>query len=147
MPDMYLIVHGDFKMVKSPSERSDKYNAKFDAEVVRSRYTAVSTLAKEKALAHQTAMANIAASVRATLNAAGEYPITTVFYQSFANKLYGLCSKFAGYPGTPTESDAAKAVALLEIARWKDMGAKDEILQDIWNIFSDCLGSAPSPVP
>jgi hypothetical protein len=134
-------------MVKSPEDRQKKYAAKFDAEVVRSRYSATADLAKAGQTAASNAMAAIASAVRAILNDAGEYPIVTSMYMSFANKLYGICRKFAGYPDAKTLSTTATNTALLEISKWKDMGAKDQILKDIWNIFAACLGSPPSPIP
>ena len=134
-------------MVKSAEDRQKKYAAKFDAEVVRNRYSATADLAKAGQTAASNAMANIASAVRAILNDAGEYPIVTSLYMSFANKLYGICRKFAGYPDAKTLSVAATNTALLEITKWKAMGAKDEILQSIWNIFAECLGSPPSPIP
>jgi len=134
-------------MVKSLEDRQKKYAAKFDAEVVRSRYSATADLAKAGQAAASNAMAAIASAVRAILNDAGEYPIVTSLYMSFANKLYGICRKFAGYPDNKTLSTAAINTALLEISKWKQMGAKAEILQSIWNIFAECIGSPPSPIP
>jgi len=135
-------------MVKSAEDRQKKYAAKFDAEVVRSRFAATSDLAKSGQTIASNSMAAIAGKVRTVLNEAGEYPITTSMYVSFANKLYGICKKFAGYDETPYLSDAATLTATIEIAKWKKMGGKDQVLKDIWDqIFAACLGSAPSPIP
>jgi len=134
-------------LVKTGTERSEKYDAKYDAEVVRSRFSNTATLAKAKAATRQEKMSTIAGLVRGFLNEAGTYPILTVLYQSFANALYKICADFGNYDTTPVYTLAGRNVALLKIAQWKDMGAVDALLQDIWGIFEACLGNAPSPVP
>lgn len=134
-------------MVKSGSDRSDKYSAKFDAEVIRTRYTATATMAKARQVAMQSALADLASFVRGALNTAGILPILTILYLSFANKLFGICTKFAGFPDNKAYSLTARNTALFEIAKWKDMAGTDALLTDIWNYFTVCLGAAPSPIP
>lgn len=125
-------------MPKSGTERSEKYGAKFDAEVVRSRFSATSALAKEKQTAKQQELADLASYIRTVLNAKGIIPLQTVIYVSFGNKLYGIKNKFGqgGYGTTP------HATAMLEYEKWKSMGADADILADI---FQHVIGYAPSP--
>lgn len=126
-------------MVKSGSDRSDKYSAKYDAEVVRTRYTATMASAKAKQASMQEQLAVKNQAVRAILDDAGVYPILTMQYQAFSNKLFGICRKFA--------STTAINVATLEATKFKAYGGTEKVLQDIWNLYSDVLGSAPSPIP
>lgn len=125
-------------MTKSGEDRSAKYDAKFDAEVVRSRFAATATIAKNAQASLQRAMADKALAVRGILNGYGIYPIMTVLYMSFNNKLYGICRKFSG--------DVAIQDAWGAICKWYTMGALPSPLQDIWALYSDILGAAPSPV-
>lgn len=134
-------------MVKTGAERSTKYGEKFDAEVVRLRFTAVADSSKAKQVALQEQLAVKSAAVRSILNTAGIYAVMSVLYHSFNNRLFAICRKFAGLGGTPTLSATATAEATIDIAKWKDYGGTDVILQDIWTLYADMLGSAPSPVP
>jgi hypothetical protein len=134
-------------MVKSGTERSDKYGAKYDAEVVRTRYTATATMAKASQVVKQAWLAGIAGQVRSLLNGAGILPVFTILYLSFANKLFAIVDRFGGGFGTQVYSETARATALLEIAKWADMTADDDILKDIWTIYATALGTAPSPIP
>jgi hypothetical protein len=135
-------------MVKSSTDRTDKYNAKFDATVVGARYTATATLAKAKSGLMQAALQGVNSSVRAHLTEAGILPIETVKYQAFGNKLFSICQKFAGYMTTKFLSATAIAQAEIEAAKWNTGYSADvNVLAAIWNDFSDCLGSAPSPFP
>lgn len=133
-------------MVKSGSDRSDKYSAKFDATVIGARYTATSEIAKNKQIAMQGALSTINGAVRSILNEAGIMPIQTVQYQAFANKLFGICNRFAGMMGTHILSNSASAQAQAEYIKWKAYGSTAKVLQDIWGIFADMIGSAPSPL-
>jgi hypothetical protein len=126
-------------MVKSGSERSDKYAAKFDAEVVRSRYSATADTAKAKQVTQQQVMADLAAYVRNALNAKGISPLQTIIYMSYANKLQGIKNKFGQgvYGTTPYNT------AMVAYNNWKAEGADSDILADI---FTHVIGSAPSPL-
>ena len=132
-------------MTKSGAERSDKYSAKFDATVIGARYTATSEIAKTKQIAMQGALATINSGVRSILNEAGTFPIQTVQYQAFANKLFGICNKFAGMMGVHTLSNTAIAQATLERTKWLAYGSLKANLDNIWDLFSDMLGTCPSP--
>ena len=132
-------------MTKTGAERSDKYSAKFDATIIGARYTATAEIAKSKQVAMQSALATINSGVRGILNEKGTFPIQTVQYQAFANKLFGICNKFAGMMTVHTLSNTAIAQAGLEYTKWKAYGSTAVILQDIWDLFSDMLGTAPSP--
>jgi len=125
-------------MVKSGTDRAEKYGAKFDAEVVRSRFAATASIAKTAQTAKQQELADLAAYVRNLLNANGILPIQTALYLSFANKLYGIKNKF----GTGAAGTTPHAQAMLYFNMWKGMGAKAEILTDI---FTHVIGSPPSP--
>lgn len=124
-------------MVKTGKERADKYSAKFDAEVVRSRFASTATIAKEKQVSKQEQLALLAANVRNILNENGIPPIYTASFLSFANKLYGIVQKFSG--------EAAKYAANLEYAKWEIMTSPVDpthaTLKAIWNIFADTLGT------
>jgi len=133
-------------MTKSGTDRSDKYSAKFDPTVIGARYSATSDIAKNKQIAMQAALATINSSVRAILNEEGVFPIQTMQYQAFANKLFGICNKFAGMMGEHTLSNSAIAQAQAEYVKWKAYGSTDTVLQSIWALFSDMIGAAPSPL-
>jgi hypothetical protein len=132
-------------MTKTGAERSDKYSAKFDATVIGARYTATAEIAKAKQVAMQAALATINSGVRSILNEEGVFPIQTVQYQAFANKLFGICNKFAGMMTVHVLSNTAIAQAETEYTKWKAYGSTSTVLQAIWDLFSDMLGTAPSP--
>jgi hypothetical protein len=133
-------------MVKSGTDRSTKYGEKYDAEVVRARYTATLESSKAKQIIMQQALADKNALVRTILNEAGVFPIQTVQYQAFNNKLFGICNKFAGMMGTPALSNTAIAQAQAEYDKWKTYGSTDTVLQSIWALYASMIGDAPSPV-
>ena len=124
-------------MVKTGEDRSKKYAAKFDAEVVRSRFAATSDIAKTAQMTRQQQLADLAADVRNILNAEGIPPIFTASFLSFANKLYGIVNKFAG--------NAAIVAANLEYNKWATMTSPIDpdhsVLKAVWNLFADVLGS------
>jgi len=135
-------------MTKSGTDRSDKYGQKFDATVIQARYTATAESAKAKQVVMQQLLADKNAAVRGILNVAGTYPIQSVQYQAFGNKLFGVCNKFANLTGTPhVISQTAIAQATIEIAKWGTYGSEPEVLKLIWNLYADMLGTAPSPIP
>jgi hypothetical protein len=124
-------------MPKSGEDRAAKYSAKFDAEVVRSRYAATSTIAKAAQETKQRELATLATNVRNILNDAGIPAIFTAAFLSFANKLYGVIQKFSG--------DVAVYQANLEYSKWANMvspiDADGSVLKQIWNLFADTLGT------
>jgi len=124
-------------MPKSGEDRAAKYGAKFDAEVVRSRYAATSTIAKTAQETKQRELATLATNVRNILDAAGIPAIYTAAFLSFANKLYGITQKFSG--------DVAVYQANLEYAKWVNMVSPIDtdasVLKQIWNLFADTLGT------
>ncbi len=130
-------------MVKTASERAAKYAAKFDPTVVSARYTATQEGAVAAATAKQNEMAVIAGDVRGILNAAGVKPINSVRFIGYANKLYGMTSKFSGATAT------AEAVEISNSWITKiDATAGDKVVMaQIWNLFSSAIGTAPSPFP
>jgi hypothetical protein len=132
-------------MVKSGSDRSDKYGQKFDPAVVQLRYTATMESSKAKQVAMQQALALKNGSVRAILNQEGVFPIQTVQYQAFGNKLFGICNKFAGLMTTPTLSNTATTQAEVERTKWLSYGSEKTILDSIWALYADMLGACPSP--
>jgi len=135
-------------MTKSGTDRSDKYAAKFDPSAVQLRYTATAELAKAKQVIMQQFLADKNAAVRAVLNEAGILPIDTVKYQSFNNKLFAICNKFAGLTTSQTLSATATAQASIVAETWKTgYSATVEVLKSIWNLYSAMLGTAPSPFP
>ena len=132
-------------MTKTGAERSDKYSAKFDATVIGARYTATADIAKAKQVAMQAALATINSGVRSILNEAGIFPIMTMQYQAFANKLFGVCNRFAGMMTVHVLSNTAIAQATAERVKWKAYGSTTAVLDSIWDLFSDMLGTCPSP--
>jgi hypothetical protein len=81
-------------MVKSPSERSKKYEAKFDAEVVSKRFTNVKDIAVNKAQVAQNALATAGSIARSAMEDNGIPAILSGFFQSFANMCAGLKLKY-----------------------------------------------------
>jgi hypothetical protein len=134
------------EMVKQGTDRSAKYDAKFDPTVIQARYTATSEIAKAKQLTMQQLLATKNGNVRSILNEAGIFPIQTVQYQAFGNKLFGVCNRFAGLTTTPTLSNTARAQAQTDYVTWKAYGASPTVLQAIWALYADMIGSAPSPL-
>jgi hypothetical protein len=124
-------------MPKSGEERAAKYGAKFDAEVVRSRYAATSSIAKTAQETKQRELATLATNVRNILDAAGIPAVYTAAFLSFANKLYGVIQKFSG--------DVAIYQANLEYVKWVNMvspiDSDASVLKQIWNLFADKLGT------
>lgn len=133
-------------MTKSGTDRSDKYSAKFDAEVARARYTATASAAKAKQVIMQGLLADKNSHVRDILNAAGILPIQTIQYQAFSNKLFGICNKFAGLTTAPHISLSAIAQANAEYIKWKAYSSTPAVLQSIWALYATMLGDAPSPL-
>lgn len=130
-------------MVKTGEDRAAKYAAKNDATVLSARATAGKTLTDASAAVHQQAMGTLAGQVRGILNAAGIAPINSVRFLGYANKLYGLTRKFSGVTGT----NEAIAVSTAWITKITASVADKEVLMQIWNLFSDFIGAAPSPFP
>jgi hypothetical protein len=124
-------------MPKKGEDRAAKYSAKFDAEVVRSRYAATSDIAKAAQQTQQRALGDLATAVRNTLNDAGVPAIYTAAFLSFANKLYGITKKF--------DKDVAVYEANLEYTKWANITSPIDtdhaVLKQIWNLFSDKLGT------
>jgi hypothetical protein len=133
-------------MVKSGTERSEKYDAKFDAEVVRSRYTATATLAKARQDLKGQLLAAKAAAVRNIMNQYGIYPIDSVKYHAYSNKLAAICFRMAGFATEPTFSDSARAQALLQATVFKAYGLNANVQYLIWGEYATMLGEAPSPI-
>lgn len=133
-------------MVKSGTERSEKYDAKFDPEVVRSRYTATATLAKARQDVKGQLLAAKAAAVRTIMNTYGIYPIDAVKYHAYSNKLAAICFRMAGFATEPTLSDSARAQALLQATVFKAYGLDEDVQYLIWQEYSSMLGAAPSPI-
>jgi hypothetical protein len=133
-------------LVKSSTDRTDKYAAKYDATVIQNRYTATAVLAKAKAALMQAALQGINSSVRGILSAAGILPINTVLYQAFGMKLFGICVKFGNYMGVHSLDASARAQALISVHTFVvGYSGSPPVLASIWNTFSDILGAAPSP--
>lgn len=127
-------------MVKSGTDRSDKYAAKYDAEVVRARYTATAANAIAKQVTRQEELALLANFVRTALNNAGIMPLQTITYLSFANKMQGTKNKF----GQGIEGTTPFKVAMIAYDTWTEIvGVDKDVLADI---FTHVIGSAPSPL-
>jgi hypothetical protein len=124
-------------MPKSGEDRAAKYGAKFDAEVVRSRFAATSTIAKTAQETKQRELATLATNVRSILDAEGIPAVFTAAFLSFANRLYGVLQKFSG--------EVAVFQANLEYNKWATMTSpvdpQHSVLKQIWNLFSDKLGT------
>jgi hypothetical protein len=124
-------------MPKSGEDRAAKYGAKFDAEVVRSRFAATSTIAKTAQETKQRELATLAANVRSILDSEGIPAVFTAAFISFANRLYGVLQKFSG--------DVAVFQANLEYNKWATMTSPVDpdhsVLKQIWNLFSDKIGT------
>lgn len=137
-------------MVKQGQDRSDKYAAKFDPTIIQSRYTKTQAIAIAGQVTMQKALAEKNASVRALLNAAGVFPILTVAYQAFSNKLFGICNRFAGLTTTPSLSPTATAQATAELVKFMTYMGNDaaayDIFADIWALYASMLGAAPCPI-
>jgi hypothetical protein len=129
-------------MVKSGSERSDKYGAKFDATVIQARYTATAVAAKAAQVTQQQNLAGVAQQVRTALNVWKVPAIFTVPYMAFGNKLYAICRKF----GSATFLQAARDEAWIAICHWYTIGCLPSPLKDIWTNNATILGAAPSPI-
>lgn len=130
-------------MVSSGQDRADKYASKFDPTVVSSRYTAGKDAATRKAQEHQIAMGTLATQVRGILDAAGVAPINSIRFIGYANKLYSISLKFGGVTGK-NEAIEASTAWITKIAATT---ADKTVLSQIWNLFSDSFGQAPSPFP
>jgi len=83
-------------MPKSGQERLEKYNVKFDPDVVRSRFAATKEIAASKQATHQVALAEKAAAVNAIMAENGISPMQAMIYQGFNNAIYSLSLKFTG---------------------------------------------------
>jgi len=83
-------------MVKGAIERSRKYGAKIDADVIRSRISALKDVMEENATVRQSEIATIQADVKAKLNELEVPPEFTVPFMRMALKLYGLTLKHSG---------------------------------------------------
>ena len=130
-------------MVKSGADRAAKYAAKFDPTVVSARYTATKDAAVISATAHQTAMGELSLAVRGVLNTAGIAPIRSMLFTGYANKLYGITNKFQGLTGTNIAIEATEDW----ISKIAATAGDKVVLAQIWNLFSDTIGTAPSPFP
>jgi hypothetical protein len=128
-------------MVKEGADRSDKYAAKFDPEVVRSRYTATATSAKAKQVTQQLNLSQVAKDVRNALNTHGIAAMFTIPYMAFGNKLYAIVRKFGGTEVCQNAIDEA----WIALCHWYSLGCEPSPLMDIWNSFAQ-LGAAPSPL-
>ena len=138
-----LLITQVIDMTKSGADRAAKYAAKYDPTVVSARYTATKDAAVVSATTHQTAMGDLALSVRGILNAAGIAPINTVRFIGYANKLYGLSLKFQGVTGR----NEAIANTTDWISKITGSAADKLVLAQIWNLFSAEFGTSPSPFP
>ena len=130
-------------MPKSGTDRAAKYAAKFDATVISARYTAGQDTAIAKATIHQNAMGDLALQVRGILNAAGIAPINSVRFIGYANKLYSLSLKFAGVTGT----NEAVQISDAWVSKIAASAGDKIVMAQIWNLFVDQIGTAPSPFP
>jgi hypothetical protein len=136
------------ELVKSSTDRTDKYAAKYDATVIQNRYTATAVLAKAKAALMQSALQGVNSSVRAFLSAGAILPIMSVLYQSYGMKLFGICVKFGNYMGVHSIDPTARAQAIIQSKVWSTgYSASPPVLASIWSMFADILGTAPSPFP
>jgi hypothetical protein len=129
-------------MTKSGEDRAKKYAAKFDADVVRSRYAATKDMAILAQNTLQIALGDLAKDVRGILNDHSIPTIFTVPYMAFANKLYAIKRRF----GTEVYCSNARDEAWLAICKWYTIGCLPSPLQDIWTKFAAVLGAAPSPI-
>jgi hypothetical protein len=128
-------------MVKTGTQRSDKYNAKFDATVIGARYTATRDIAVAGQLDQQGKLALVADAVRTALNDAGIPAMFTMPYMAFGNKLYAIARKFGGTGITQNAVDEA----WIALCHWYSLGCLPSPLQQIWGHFPT-LGTAPSPL-
>jgi hypothetical protein len=81
-------------MVKSATERLQKYQSKFDADVVSRRFTALKDQAVDKQTRAADALATGAAAARAAMEDEGIPAILSGFFQSFTNMCTGLKLKY-----------------------------------------------------
>jgi len=83
-------------MVKSAEARIKAYSQKIDADVIRSRISALKDSMVEKATVKQTELATIQADIKSELEDLGVPPEFTVPFLRIAMRLYGLTNKHKG---------------------------------------------------
>jgi hypothetical protein len=116
-------------MVREASRRKQKYSAKIDADVVRSRILAFKSSMVEQMEAKTAELATLESNVKAVLEAQ-----TTTIYSAFVpqylnvgRELYRLSQKFGG--------TTFQAEAKLVLDKWKGRGLNPAVLADIAALF------------
>lgn len=83
-------------MVRSPTERIAKYQAKVTGDIYRSRYSSLKEIMVEDATAKQSLVSDFQASLKQLLVEKGVIPELTVVFMKVGMKLFGLTQKFTG---------------------------------------------------
>jgi hypothetical protein len=83
-------------MPKTAEQRAKKFEVKFDADVVRSRFAVTKDLAVTQQQARQAELTDLRNTVRQILDVNGVPSLQTVLYLSFANRIYGLKRTYSG---------------------------------------------------
>jgi len=116
-------------MVRDASRRKQKYAAKIDADVIRSRIMAFKGSMVEQMEAKTAELATLESNIKAVLEA----QTTTVYsafvpmYLNVGRELYKLSKKFGG--------STFEAEAKIVLDKWKARGLAQAILTDIAALF------------
>jgi len=115
-------------MVRHPAYRQRKYEAKIDADVVRSRFASLKDLMVEQTSVKFSDLADMEDGVkRNILEPAGVPTIQIPFYLNYARQLYRLTTKFSG--------QALINEAKLKIETWVARGLNRDLLVKIAEYF------------
>lgn len=114
-------------MVRPASTRITKYDKKFDATVVSTRFTAVRDLAIEQYTVAAADLASMEETVKNAIQDKVSNPLEIPQYLDFARELWRLTQKHSGKV-LVSEANIAKA-------KWEARGLNTEILDIIYNLF------------
>jgi hypothetical protein len=114
-------------MVRAQVYRQKKYEAKIDADVIRSRFAALKPTMEEQTTAKFTDLSSMESSIKAILEPLGVPTIQIPFYLNYARELYKLTSNFSG----KTLADEAK----VKYEKWKARGLDADKLKAIAESF------------
>jgi hypothetical protein len=116
-------------MVREATYRKAKYEAKIDADVVRSRIASLKSSMTEQMESKAAELATIEKNIKAILEAQTSpiYSIQVPFYLNVGRELYRLQKKFGGKTFT------AEAIVVLD--KWKSRGLTQSVLGAIAELF------------
>ena len=114
-------------MVRDATTRVQKFKAKVDADVIRSRIAAYGDYMKQLQETKQAEVTEVQSAVRSILDEHGINPVFTMPYMACALELYKITKK---YSGTTKENEAK-----ICLDKWYARGLNAEVLVDIANYF------------